>query len=87
MFKREGALLVRVTLNASGIGAGGEPRLLEFETAMWIMAITTFHHSLKNLVMKRLIEIWLRFTMATHAELWLTGLQHVNCGEARLFCV
>ena len=56
MFISEWTLLVRVTLNASRIGAGRQSRLLEFKTAMRIVAITALHRSFENLVMERQIE-------------------------------
>ena len=87
VFERKGALLVRMTLDASGIGAGGEPGLLQFKAAVRVVAVAALHHSFKNFMVKRLVEIWLRFLMATHAELRFAGFQHVNCREARLFGV
>ena len=66
---REGTLFVRVTLNASGVCAGSQPGLLEFKTAVRIVAIAALHRSLEDFVMKRLIEIRLCFSMTTHAEL------------------
>ena len=79
---REGTLLIRVTFDASRIGASGEPCLLEFKTAMRIMAVTAFHGPFKNLVMERLGKIGLHFTMTTHAELRLAHLQYANCRDA-----
>ena len=87
VFKGERTLLVRVTLDAGSIGAGGEPRLLQLKTAVRIMAVATLHYSFKNFMVKRLVEIRLRFVVATHAELRLAGLQHVDCREARLLGV
>ena len=79
VFEREGTLLVSVTLDASGIGAGGEPRLLQFKTAVRVMAVAALHRPFKNFMVERLVEIRLRFVVATHAELRLAGLQHMDC--------
>ena len=78
MFVREWTLLVRVTFNASRIGAGGEPRLLQLKAAVRVVAVAALHHSFKNFMVKRLVEVRLRFLMTTHAELRLVELQHVN---------
>ena len=85
VFERKGALLVRVALDASCISTGGEPGLLQFKAAVRIVAVAALHHSFENFMVERLVEIWLGFLMATHAELRFAGFQHVNCREARLF--
>ena len=87
VFVGERTLLVRVTLNASRIGTGGEPRLLEFETAMRIVAIAALHGSFENLVVERLGEIRFRFTMATHAKLRFAVLEHGHSRKAGLLRV
>ena len=53
MFEGEWPLFVRVTLHASRIGAGRQSRLLEFKTAMRIMAIAALHEALENPVAER----------------------------------
>ena len=87
VFEGKRALLVRVTLDARCICAGGEPRLLQFKTAVRIVAVTALHHAFENFMVKGLVEIRLGFSVATHAELRLTEPQHVDCREARLFGV
>lgn len=87
MFESERALLVCVTLNARGVGAGGQSRLLEFKTTVRVVTITALHHSFENLVMKRLVEIGLRFRVATDAELRLARLQQVDRGDAWLLSI
>ena len=85
VFEREGTLLVRVTLDASGIGTGREPGLLQFKAAVRIVAVAALHHSFENFMVERLVEISFRFSVTTDAELWLPRLQHVDRREARLF--
>ena len=85
VFERERTLLIRVTLDASGISTGGEPGLLQFKAAVRIVAVAALHHSFENFMVERLVEIRLRFLMATHAELRLACFQHMDCREARLF--
>jgi len=46
------ALLVRVTLNASGICTGRQSGLFQFKTAMRVVAIPAAHRPFKNLVVK-----------------------------------
>jgi hypothetical protein len=75
MFEGEWALLVRVTLYASGICANGESGLFEFKTAMRIMAIAALHGPFKNFVMERKVELMLRFGMTAHTKLRLRDLQ------------
>jgi len=71
----ERSLFVRVTLNASRVSAGGQSRLLEFKAPVRIVAIAALHRAFKNLMVKGLGEIGLRFTMAAHAKPWLAHLQ------------
>lgn len=78
VFKREGALLVRVTLNASGVRAGRQPGLLKFKTAVRVMAVATLHHSFKNFVMERFVKVGLGFCMTAHTKLRLADLQHMQ---------
>ena len=87
VFVCEGTLLVGVTLVASRIRAGSQSGLLEFKTAMWIVAVTTLHRSLKNLMMKWRTKRRLHLAMATHAQLWLPDLQHTNCRDAGFLSV
>ena len=78
MFVSEGTLLIRVALNTGGVRTSSQSGLLEFKPAMRIMAITALHLSFENFMMRRLVEVSLCFTVATHAELRLTGFQHVK---------
>jgi len=78
MFVGEWTLLIRVTLDASRIRAGGEPRLLQFKTTMRIVAVTTLHRSFENFMMERRIKLRLHLTMTTQAELRLPDFQHVE---------
>src|SRR6185295_11794729 len=87
MFEGERPLLVGVTLNASRISAGSQPRLFQFKAAVRIVAIAALHHTFEHLVMKRSVEIRLRFSVATHAELRLANFQHMDRREAWLLGV
>ena len=71
----ERTLFVSMTLNARSISAGCQPRLLQFETAVWVVTIAALHHALQDFVMKRLVEVRLYFTMTTNAELGLPDFQ------------
>ena len=75
VFVSERPLLVGMALYARGIGAGCQSCLLEFETAVRIVAITALHRAFQNLVMERLVEIGLHFVVTTDAELRLPDLQ------------
>ena len=67
----ERPLLVCVTLDARGVGAGSESRLFQLEAAVRIVAIAALHRAFEHLVMKRQIELVLRLAMTTETELWL----------------
>ena len=69
MFVDKRTLLVCVTLDAGGVRAGGEPRLLELKTAVRIVAIAAFQRAFKHLVMERQLELVLGLAMTTHTEL------------------
>ena len=78
MLEYEWSLFVRVTLQTPRIGARRKTRLLEFKAAVWVVTITAFHLSLKDLVMKRTAKLRFCLCMATDAELRLTPAQHVR---------
>ena len=67
VFVSKRTLLVSVTLDASGVAAGGKSGLLEFKTAMRVVAITTLHRAFENLMMERHIKRGLNLTMTTRA--------------------
>ena len=54
---------------------------------MGIVAITTLHHALKNLMMKWLVEVGLHFVVTTDAELRFTNLEKMNRREVGLLCI
>ena len=70
MFVNKGALLVCVTLDASCVNARRESRLLEFESAVRIVAVTALHRAFQHFVMERQIELMLGLTMTTQTKLW-----------------
>lgn len=53
VFVHKWPLFVRMALNAGRISSGCEAGLLQFETAMRVMAISAAHCAFKDLVMKR----------------------------------
>ena len=69
MFVRERALFIGVTFYASRIRAGRQSCLLRFKATVRVVTIAALHHSFKDFVMKRLVEVRLHFVMATHAQL------------------
>ena len=74
-------LLVSMTLDTRGIGAGRQPCLLKFKTAVWVMAVAALHYSFENFVVEGLVKVRLRFGMTTHTKLRLANLQHMQCRE------
>ena len=77
MFEDERALLVGVALETAGIRPGRQPRLLQLETPVRIMAIAAIHRPFQHLVMKGPVELRLGLVVTSHAELDFTFLQHV----------
>ena len=69
MLVNERTLLVGVTLDASGVGAGRQSGLFEFETAVRIVTIAALHRAFQHLVMERQVELVLCFAVTTQAEL------------------
>src|SRR5882724_2649405 len=80
-------LFVRVTLNTSGIRAGRQSGLLEFESAMRVMAIAATHGPFQNLMMEGRGERRLDLALATYTELRVVRAQHSDGCKARLFTV
>jgi hypothetical protein len=87
MFVNKRTLLVSVTLDASGVGPDSESRLLEFKTAMWIVAIAALHCAFQHLVMERQLKLVLRLAVTTEAQLRFAGLQQTEICEAWLLRV
>ena len=87
VFESERALLVRMAFNTSGITAGGQPRLLEFESAMRVVAIAATHRPLQDLVMERRGKRRLDLTVTGNTQLRVTGFEHPQTREPRLFTI
>ena len=81
------SLLVRMTLDARCVGARRESCLLEFETAMRIVAVTALHRAFQNLVMEGQIELMFCLTVATETKLWLTIPEQLQIRKAGLLRV
>ena len=75
VFERKWTLLVRVALDARGISADRQPRLLQLETAVRIVAIAAAHRAFEHLVVRRHRELVFDFAVATQTELRFTDLQ------------
>ena len=69
MLVNKRSLLICMTLDASCIGARRESRLLEFETAVRIVAVATLHRAFEHFVMEWQIELVLRLAVTTEAKL------------------
>jgi len=52
--------------------------LLQFETAVRVVAITALHYAFKNFVMKWFVEVGLYLVVTTNAELRFANLEKVN---------
>ena len=76
MLVNKRSLLVCVTLDTGCVSAGCEPRLLELETAVRIVAIAALHGAFEHPVVKWLTELSLGFVVAGYAELGLICSQH-----------
>ena len=87
MFVNEWTLFVRVTFNARGVRARCQSCLLEFKTAVWIVAVGTLHRAFEHLVVEGHIELVFDFRMTTQAELRLVQFQQLNSRESRFLSV
>jgi hypothetical protein len=84
MFVNKRSLLVCVTLDASSVGARRQSCLLEFETAVRVVAIAALHRAFQHLVMERQVELMLGLTMTTETKLRLAVFEQFQVGEAWL---
>ena len=75
MLVNKRSLLVYVTLDTSRVRARRESGLLEFETAVRIVAVAALHRAFQNLVMERQVELMFGFAMTTDAKLRLAVLE------------
>ena len=67
VFEHKRPLLIGVALHAGCVGAGVEPRLLQLEATVRVVAIAALHRSFKHPVMERLSELCLCFVVTGHA--------------------
>jgi len=68
-------LFVGVTFYARSVSAGCKSGLLEFEAAVWIVAVSTFHRAFKHLVVEGHVELVFDFRVTTQAKLRLVHFQ------------
>ncbi len=87
MLERKWSLLVCVTLDARGVRTDRQPRLLQLETAVRIVAVAAFHRAFEDLVMRREGELVFDLAVTVQAKLRLTDFQQMDRGEIRFFCV
>ena len=87
MFERKWPLLVCVTLDACGVRADCEPRLLQLETAVRIVAIAAFHRAFQHFVMEWQIKLVFRFAVTTQAKLRFAVPEQFQIRETGLLCV
>jgi hypothetical protein len=87
MLVNEWTLFVGVTFNACGIRARCQSCLLEFKTAVWIVAVGTLHRTFEHLVVEGHIELVFDFRMTTQAKLRLVQFQQLDGRESRFLSV
>jgi hypothetical protein len=87
MLVNKGSLFVRMTLDTSGVGAGGQSRLFELKAAVWIVTVAAPHRAFQHFVMERQVELVLRFTVTTEAKLWVALSEQAYVGKTWLLCV
>lgn len=75
MLVNKRSLLVRVTLDARGVGAGRESGLLELKTAVRVVAVAALHRAFQNFVVERQVELVLCLTVTAEAKLRLAVLE------------
>ena len=87
MFVNERALLVRMTLDAGCVGADRKSRLLEFKTAVRVVAIAALHCALQHFVMEGQLELVLGLTMTIETKLRFARFEQTEIREAWLLRV
>ena len=87
MLVNEWTLFVCVTFNARSVRARCQSCLLEFKTAMWIVAVCTLHRSFEHLVVEGHIELVFDFRVTTKAKLRLVQFEQLNGRESRFLSV
>ena len=71
-------LLIRVTLQTTGVGTRRQTSLLQLEAAVRIVTVATFDETFEDLVMERTAELRFRLAVTTDAELRLASFEHVR---------
>ena len=87
MLVNKRTLLVDVALYTGGVGPRGQARLLEFKTAMRIVAVAALHGAFEHLVMERQIELVLRLAVAVQTELRLAVPKQLDTRDTGLLRV
>ena len=80
----ERALLIDVTLDAGCISSGSQTRLLQFESAVRIVAIVAAHRALQDLVMEGHRKLRLHFGVTPGAKLRVIRFKHSSGSKAGL---
>lgn len=87
MLVNKRSLFVCMTLDTSGIGAGGQSRLFELKAAVRIVAVAASHRAFQHLVVERQVKLVLGLAVTIHAKLWLAVSEQAYVGKAWLLCV
>jgi hypothetical protein len=87
MLVNKRSLLVCVTLDTGCVSAGCEPRLLELETAVRIVAIAALHCAFQHFVMERQIKLVLGFAVTIQAKLRFAVPEQFQICKTGLLCV
>jgi len=87
MLVNKWTLLVCMTLDTCGVGAGRQSCLFKFEPAVRVVAIAAFHCAFQHFVMEREIELVFRLTMTTETKLRLAISEQFQFGDTGLLCV
>ena len=78
MLVNEWTLFIGVTFYTRCIRTRCQSCLLEFKTAVWIVAVGTLHRAFEHFVVEGHSELVLHFRVTTQAKLRLVQFQQLN---------
>ena len=84
MLVNKRSLLVGVTLDARRVRTSRKSCLLEFETAVGVVAVGALHGAFEHLMMEGQIKLVFGFGVTIQAELGLAVSEQLQIGEAGL---
>jgi len=85
VLENERSLLITVTLDARGIGADGKLTLLQFKSAVRVVAVAALHRTFQHFMVKGLHELRLRLRVAAQTQLRFTCFQSEGRRSVRSF--